>query len=580
MPKIQVNERDMSWYYKTRVQGPLVVLMPGMSNWGPAEPILVTEDNYASVIGDAPVRDEDFSYHMALSFLKTGINVLFWRVNLYDGTTGTGKASRKWYGADTDGKIINGSDGNPCFLIEAKYAGTMGNRLSVEIYGSGATRTVRVYKKDPGSSMTSQLVENLIYNFDDIYSPYYYTNVNNDSKFVEVTPQDIDDFSVIGPLNKGLMDADGNVMKFYLENGNDGRIADTTDGYRVIPKVIELIQNSTEVIDNLNDPLIYQYDVIVDGGYNDYPVGAMSDIDKFWVRLAKSRGTAVYLVSGSENFDAAEFYNYCGLPKDGGSSSGSEPSYAYSETDSFNTSYAAAYGPWCMSVLVSNGAVRSMPGYYAFLIAWGNALNKGIPMWDAPAGVKRTNLDGIVKGTSYLVGSSVIDMWQNQNFISNQNYSEIAAGVYCVNPIAHLRGYGYTVYGNSTLLKNRYDGATSMLQMFSVRILCNLIKLRAYETSLYLQFDRINSEVFGEFKVLMTTYMDRLKYGGALYDYKIIADRSKMTLDDINSRTIPITIKISPTPTAENFIINLEINQAGVSFGSDDVETSVTNEIV
>ena len=71
-------------------------------------------------------------------------------------------------------------------------------------------------------------------------------------------------------------------------------------------------------------------------------------------------------------------------------------------------------------------------------------------------------------------------------------------------------------------------------------------------------------------------FMSQLKYNNALYDYEIVADTSTLTLDDLNSRTVPVIIRISPTPAAENFDITLEISQAGVTFGADDTENVVT----
>ena len=68
----------------------------------------------------------------------------------------------------------------------------------------------------------------------------------------------------------------------------------------------------------------------------------------------------------------------------------------------------------------------------------------------------------------------------------------------------------------------------------------------------------------------MSIFMDQMRYGGALYDYEIIADYSELTLDDINNRTVPILIRISPNPAAEKFNIVLEISQAGVTFGGEE----------
>ena len=82
MPKIQVNEMDLSWYFRQREANPVTVLVPGVATFGPNEPTLVDETNFTKIFGNGPLNSEDLSYNMAYSFIKSGLGVMFWRVDL------------------------------------------------------------------------------------------------------------------------------------------------------------------------------------------------------------------------------------------------------------------------------------------------------------------------------------------------------------------------------------------------------------------------------------------------------------------------------------------------------------------
>lgn len=561
MPKIVVNEQDLSWYYRRRAPGQITVLMPGVATWGPHEPVLVNDENFIRMLGTDSVDPDDISYHMAASFVQSGLNVLFWRI-CFDST---GEKTAK-FTTSTAAKQLAKADESSLLnvIVSAKYPGSFGNKLTVTSKGSGSLRTFVVYN---GNSV----LESLTCDFDNINSQFYYKEINRTSSYIEVTPDNYE-VTVNGKVVTRNNVSGTNFTRIKLEDGSDGTY--TTE------KVVEGIKaDMDDKFGNYReffDPLVYDFSIIVNGGYNDIEAtgeegkeyNSISTIDEKFTRLAAKRGNSIYLVDGLKSMSAEAFYSYCGLPRD---DPGSEDIFT------FNTSYAAAYGPWCSAQLVSNGVVRELPGSYLLLISWGQSVAKGNPIWYAPAGVKRASLGNLVRETMYPVGSAVIDMWQNQDFINNEQVS--VSEVYKVNPIANLKQYGYVIYGNSTLLHNRYDGATSMLQLFSVRVLANLIKSRAFDVSLALNFDQIDDDLFAEFKSLMTVFMEQLRYGKALYDYQIVVDRSHMTLDNLNGKIVPVTIRISPNPAAENFIINLEISQAGITFDDDTDNVYSTNVV-
>lgn len=634
MPKIQVNEKDMSWYYRSRDPGALTVLMPVVSTWGPYEPTLVDALNFESVYGSEPVDSADLSYPMAASFVRNGISVLGVRVNIggaqasydpnpedpethvrpdvtippiqfvanYTGTWANGlkvetsALNVRYRSPDSPGgtskvaKTVSelddyrpGSDSNPArVLYTGEDSGVYKQNHIVNVFNTVA------YDEDLGEasvvsasitvnvSKDGRIVESNTFEFIDQNSSNYYQQVNtNDTVYVDVLPIPGDPAAnppVPMPMTvvETVAAATGSIEGTLSGGTNSGEEASvdysTYDRAQISQNLPQIL---ADTVADLRDPIIYDFDIIVDGGYNtqtlteDDPTTPTdeatfatdaTDVDKMWISVAKNKGTAVYLVDGSAEMGASDFYSYCG---GAGFTSNTVGDYLYDNA----ASYCAAYGPWCNAQLMSTGVLRVLPGSYVLLTAWARAISNGAPAYLAPAGVKRTSLGEIVQSTVYPVGSAVIDSWQNHEWTN-------MTATYKVNPIARLKQYGYCVYGNSTLLKS-VSSRTSMLQSLSTRIVSNMIKKRALDITLKLQFDQIDDDIFAEFRAMMTEFMDELKYGGALYDYSIVADYANMTYDNLNQRTIPVKILISPNPAVENFIIDLEIYPAGVTFGDD-----------
>ena len=628
MPSINVTERDLSWYYRQREPGQIVVLMPGVSTFGPYDPTLVTANNFARVLGEVEVDGKDLSYQMAKSFVKSGIDVLFWRQPL-DGAAyakdelalpdDSDKVKYDLLDAEPTDWSTNYKDyyersaeepytyshvtgataptwtantyykAHVILTIKAKYDGSFGNGLTIRVKKANDDLFVFVYRNN-------SMLENFTINLTDPSSMYNWHIVNTTTNYVEFIVNDMEQISDLEAILPDII---------TLTGGSDG----TFDANAVAANLSSDNDIVIEGFNYLKDPLSYYFNVIIDGGFNIYedpyyvltanepkdwstkyteyytrseepdpstgeyiytevPEEAqglapqwredtyykkyqISVLDTRYTDLAQSRGTAFYIVDGpgplsgvdTSALTDAEYYAYTSLPQ-------------------FNTSYATCFGAPVIAQLTSNGVYRELPASYAFLRGWAESLANGNPQYYAPAGVKRASL-GFVAATVMDVTSATLDMWQNQEDILSSDGHKI-------NPIMKLRNYGYVIYGNSTLLQNLADGSTSMLQSLSTRILCNMIKEQAFRISLTLQFDQIDNDLFVEFRTLMSIFMDQMRYGGALYDYEIVADYSELSLDDINNRTVPILIRISPNPAAEKFNIVLEISQAGVTFGGEE----------
>lgn len=654
MARISVKEKDLSWYYRQRERGALTVYMPGLSIFGPSTPTYVTEDNFARIFGGPIGYKKDYSYYIASSLLKSGIDVLFHRVISTGATkahseigsyvvtidnkkesgysvivvnntendlqiTITEDGVEKVYvfnanattthvfdptyksvvdtalaaataGAEEGQYEISKEDINNDLVIEvngvtytfpagevtteefdisdkdqvdealseyetssdyvitkednsaelvAKYEGSLGNDLVVKVYYNSTVnegiRYLYTYYKDT-------IVEQLIVDFKDPLSQYYYQNI--ESGYLDFSEESGFNAETFLELTKSVSE---NGLNIALNNGKD--YGDDVDP---IEDAVDKM-TAESFFDELKNPYGYYFDILVNGDLVVDDDTKNKSVDKNLASVAEVSGMSVYLTSGKYASDSAassDFYNYCA---------------------DFNSSFAAGIGPWSLSQLVATGIWAWLPGWYAQLVEWGNSISKGNPVWYAPAGVNRARVGSVIRKTAYEIGKTVLDLWQNQSETSPVKNS------YKLNPIMNLKQYGYCINGNSTLLHSKPDGSTSMLQSLGTRILVNKIKSKAFDVALSLQFDQLSDNLFMAFKVEMGAYMDQIKYQGGLYDYQIVLDRTTVTFDDLNQRKVPVKIRISPNPAAENFDILCEVYPSGITFTDEFDEFSVQN---
>jgi len=220
-----------------------------------------------------------------------------------------------------------------------------------------------------------------------------------------------------------------------------------------------------------------------------------------------------------------------------------------------NTSYGTIHHPWCWvnSPDVAGKQIIMAPSYiflYTFLFNLIN--NVESQKWFPPAGVDRATAK-IVKRPDYEIGSTVLDIWQN-DFISR------------VNPIMKLKQYGYVIYGQYTTLPAIDLYTHSALESLNVRLISNVVKKKIFDTCLKLAFEPNTSALWLKFFAQLDPFLRYMKYNQGLYDYRIVMDESTVTTDDINHLRCPGKVYIAPTRTAEYFDIDFIITDAGAVF--------------
>ena len=306
------------------------------------------------------------------------------------------------------------------------------------------------------------------------------------------------------------------------------------------------LNNINDFWNDFKDPYIYDFDFICASGFTN--ISSFSDsgdiIDENhylhtnMLKLANVRGDAVACL------DAPMDYSHTNMVQYFGSVSNSDVAY----------SYGTAHGPWCKIRDVVTGNYIIMPPSFIFLATIGNNLSKNseTQIWYAPAGVARASTNLVVE-PKYEIGSTILDEWQNDYKIR-------------INPIMRILTYGYTIYGNATLMQDEDGFTKSALQSLGTRVLCNVVKKAIFSVCVALTFEPNDYILWAEFKTRLSTVLEQMKVNGGLADYQIVMDETTVTDEAKNELRVPGKVFISPTRPAEFFDIDFTITQAGVTF--------------
>lgn len=230
--------------------------------------------------------------------------------------------------------------------------------------------------------------------------------------------------------------------------------------------------------------------------------------------------------------------------------------------DVFDTSYAAAFAPWCYIKLPSGNADWMAPSYL-FMYTLGLSVKAGNPVYSAPAGVLKASMPQVIK-PEYEIGGDLLDYWQGSNPQS-------------VNPLMKLRNYGYVIYGQRTLynIQNKDQKMASALQQINVRLSINEVRRILFDAAIKLTFQANNQRTWNEFKSTVTPKLDAMVSNGGITDYLIKMDETTTTPEDIQNNTIRAKVKVSITKAIENFEIDFYVEPQSITFADDENQKNI-----
>ena len=219
------------------------------------------------------------------------------------------------------------------------------------------------------------------------------------------------------------------------------------------------------------------------------------------------------------------------------------PTTVIGEAANYDTSYAAAYWPWCQ--IKDPGTSKNVWVPASTMIAGVYAYNdKVAATWFAPAGINRGGLSTVIRAAQKLPQSSRDVLYDGK-----------------VNPIATFPGTGTVVYGQKTLQVN-----SSALDRVNVRRL--LITLKSYisQVANNLVFEQNTNATRNQFLSQVNPYLETVQQKQGLYAFKVVMDDTNNTADVIDRNQLIGQIYLQPTRTAEFIYLDFNITPTGATF--------------
>jgi len=208
-----------------------------------------------------------------------------------------------------------------------------------------------------------------------------------------------------------------------------------------------------------------------------------------------------------------------------------------------DTSYAAAYWPWCMVTDPDSGqrvwvpASTLIPGVYA-------NNDRTAEAWFAPAGINRGGLGQVI---------------QAERKLTQANRDTLYTGK--VNPIATFPGRGVVVFGQKTL-----QNQASALDRVNVRRLLIALKNYISQISDNLVFEQNTAATRNIFLSQVNPYLESVQQRQGLYAFKVVMNDSNNGPDVIDRNELRGAIYIQPTKTAEFIYLDFNILPTGAEF--------------
>ena len=224
---------------------------------------------------------------------------------------------------------------------------------------------------------------------------------------------------------------------------------------------------------------------------------------------------------------------------------GASTSAAVTAAASRDTSYAATYYPWILTIDPNSGNSVWVPP--STMIAGVYAFNDSVAdPWSAPAGVNRGILSTAVRAERFLSQTSRDTLYQGN-----------------VNPIATFQGSGVTVFGQKTLQKRK-----TALDRVNVRRL--LIELKGFISQIAesLVFEPNTETTRNNFLSQVNPYLSTVQQRQGLTSFRVIMDESNNPSTVIDNNELVGAIYLQPTRTAEFIRLDFNILPTGATFPS------------
>lgn len=322
-----------------------------------------------------------------------------------------------------------------------------------------------------------------------------------------------------------------------------------------------VFKNAIAMLDELTDPLIYDWDAVFMGIADD------QYIPQSWLEKPENNLPVEYepteahlklvQVASESKCGCAMIGTPFGMKRGTRNDTTGVKTGAVKFKDDLSSmvgktlsTFGEVVGPWCKTTLPINGSNSWVTPEVAHLLLIINAQGVGgqNKWWMVPAGMLGT---GIVHSPEYKIKKAYLDIIQDHD-----------SGV-CMNPLMQVPGKGFTCFGNSTLW-DKPLGTYNALQNLSTRLLTNRVKQRIWDTALQILFKYNNENAYSHFYAGVSPLLDEMRAVGALtstevnpWGYRIVMNPDIINLDRINANTVIGKVELAVTGVIDTVDVDL-----------------------
>lgn len=215
-----------------------------------------------------------------------------------------------------------------------------------------------------------------------------------------------------------------------------------------------------------------------------------------------------------------------------------------------NSSYGCAYYPW---VQIRDNESEVNVWVPPSVVALGTfaSSEQNSALWFAPAGFNR---GGLTQGSSGLNVTNV-----DGRLTSKDRDNLYAANV---NPIANFPAEGIVIFGQKTL-----QIKASALDRINVRRLLIFVKREISAIATSVLFEQNVRATWNEFSAKAERFLESVKIGGGLTEYKVVLDETTTTPDLVDRNILYAKVFLKPARSIEFIAVDFFITRSGASFG-------------
>jgi phage tail sheath protein FI len=386
--------------------------------------------------------------------------------------------------------------GSASIMIQALYAGTDGNNISVKIQDAlseAGAKTITVMYK----GLVMEVFRNLVKT--DTSDNYWVTVVNASSEFIRVVDY------------PGVVTQPANTVSTVLTGGTDGLVG-LTDGDYIGTDI-----NGTRTgLQLFRDPDSIDVNLVAIPG-----VTSMA-CHSALVSLCEARGDCMTLIDPPLGLTPTQVVDFIRA----------QGAYALTRT-SINSSYAAMYYPWIKLYDSANSLIQDAPPSSAAIRTY--IYNDVVgETWFAPAGVNRGRIVEAIGIERTLTIGERDYLYENR-----------------VNPIANFSKEGIVIWGQKTL-----QVAPTALDRVNVRRLLLYLRKVIATAVVPLIFEPNTPRLWRRFVNLVTPFLRDVKVREGLNDFRVTCDETTNTAVVIDRSEFRARIMLKPTKAAEFIIID------------------------